>query len=400
MEHSVSTLFYPKKSSKNQTDLAPIYCRITVNGKRTELSIKRSIKLSQWNSTRASKDLKDLKSYISVLENQILKIQQYFEINDEIFTAVDIKNRLLNKHKSRKTILEAFETHNELIGKLVDAKKHSLGSYRRFLRTSKHLKSYIEDVYIENDIPLLKLDQSFIIGFENFLLQNNVGNRNTVTKYLTNLQKIVRIAHSKRLIEINPFNFWKATWKKVNREFLTKEEIDAIYNQNITLKRLKTIKDVFIFCCYSGLAYCDVENLKIRDIVIGIDGKKWINTNRLKNNNRCTLPLLSIAEEIYEMYSQNKELRSRLFDLPSNQKTNAYLKEIATISGIDKNLTFHMARHSFATTVTLTNGVPISTVSKMLGHSSIKTTQIYAKVLDLKISNDMELLQNKLNKTS
>lgn len=397
MENTVTTLFYPKSSEIGKDGRVPIYLRITVNGKRTELSTKRKINPLEWTRSRTSKSLKEVKSYLAVLESNVLQIQQRFENNNEIYTAQDIKLQLTNKQKSRKTILEVFQQHNDKIKSLVGLKKHSYGSYRRFIRTYNHVESYIKKKYDLADLMLNKIDLDFVQNFEHYLIEEQVGNQNTTTKYLTNLNKIIQNAHAKKWIEINPFKFWKATWVKVDREFLSKEEINAIYEKKISIPRLETVRDVFIFSCYTGLAYCDVAGLNYTDIVIGVDGKLWIHTNRLKNNNRCVIPLLSIAHDIYLKYFIFDQPMSKIFPLPSNQKTNAYLKEIATISGITKNLTFHMARHSFATTITLTNGVPIETVSKMLGHNSIKTTQIYARVIDQKISHDMKELECKLN---
>lgn len=400
MENTISTLFYPKKAKQDKNSLMPIYCRITVNGDRKELSINRKVKLDDWQSKRTSKVLKEIKSYIAIVESQILKIQRDFENNGEIYTAQDIKNRLNNNHKSRKTALEVYQEHNDKIKALVALNQHSYGSYRRFIRGFNHLEAFITSHYNVKDILLNKVDLEFVETFEQYLLTKKAGGQNTITKYLTNFHKIIRIAHAKKWIEVDPFKFWTATWKKTERDFLSQNEIDAIYEKEINLTRLKTIRDVFIFCCYTGLAYCDVEDLRFEDVSIGIDGKFWIYTNRLKTNNRCAIPLLPLAQVIYSYYAQGKSANDKIFPLASNQKTNAYLKEIATISGIQKNLTFHMARHSFATTITLTNGVPISTVSKMLGHSSIKTTQIYARVVDLKISNDMMNLETKLERNA
>lgn len=400
MDNTITTLFYPKSDTENKLGLITIYCRITVNGRRAEFSTKQKITMDEWQSNRTSKNLKTVKGHLSIIESKIKKVQEYYDNNSELFTAQDVKNRLANKHKSRKTALEVYQEHNDKIKALVALNQHSYGSYRRFIRGFNHLEAFITSHYNVKDILLNKVDLEFVETFEQYLLTKKIGGQNTITKYLTNFHKIIRIAHAKKWIEVDPFKFWTATWKKTERDFLSQNEIDAIYEKEINLTRLKTIRDVFIFCCYTGLAYCDVEDLRFEDISIGIDGKFWIYTNRLKTNNRCAIPLLPLAQVIYSYYALGKSANDKIFPLASNQKTNAYLKEIATISGIQKNLTFHMARHSFATTITLTNGVPISTVSKMLGHSSIKTTQIYARVVDLKISNDMMNLETKLERNA
>ena len=190
----------------------------------------------------------------------------------------------------------------------------------------------------------------------------------------------------------------KLIHKKIdNVEFLSKEEIQKLVEKELTIKRLDQVKDIFIFSCFTGLAYADVKKLSKNDIVIGIDGDRWIKTKRTKTNTRSNIPLLTTAEAILEKYSEHPDVVQSQLLLPvlSNQKMNAYLKEMADVCGINKNLTFHLARHTFATTVTLTNGVPIESVSKMLGHKSLKTTQHYAKILDRKVSEDMQALKNK-----
>ncbi len=190
---------------------------------------------------------------------------------------------------------------------------------------------------------------------------------------------------------------WKAKLKIVEREFLTEKEIQKIIELELKMERLDQVRDIFIFCCFTGLAYADVKKLNRGDIVLGTDGEEWVKTKRSKTDTRSNIPILPIAKAIIEKYKDNELLKEKDLVLPvlSNQKMNAYIKEIATLAGITKNLTFHLARHTFATTVTLTNGVPIESVSKMLGHTNLKTTQHYAKILDMKVSKDMEILRNK-----
>ena len=185
--------------------------------------------------------------------------------------------------------------------------------------------------------------------------------------------------------------------KEVERDFLTEEELNRIYNKRFSSERLTLVKDIFIFSCYTGLAYIDVKGLKKDHIGIGIDGEKWIFKNRQKTDTKSKIPLLPIAEELVQKYTNHPKCINEDSILPilSNQKMNGYLKEIGDLCDIPKKITFHMARHTFATSVTLTNGVPIETVSKMLGHKNIQTTQHYAKILDKKVSEDMIILRNK-----
>src|SRR5690349_16611485 len=185
------------------------------------------------------------------------------------------------------------------------------------------------------------------------------------------------------------------TKKEVLREFLTEEELQTLMSKNIQNARLRQVRDIFIFSCFTGLAYIDAKRLRRSEIVIGMDGERWIYTRRKKTDSPTRIPLLPVVQEIMEVYKDHRQCLNEdcLLPVPSNAKLNAYLKEVADICGITKHLTFHIARHTFATTITLNNGVPIETVSKMLGHKSLKITQIYAKILDSKISNDMQVLR-------
>jgi integrase len=187
----------------------------------------------------------------------------------------------------------------------------------------------------------------------------------------------------------------------VLKGFLSENELQAIHAKQFSSYRINQVKDIFLFCCYTGLAYIDIKQLTPAEITIGIDGEKWIYTSRQKTDTLTHIPLLPPALEILEKYKNDPSCNNKNVLLPvmSNQKMNSYLKEIGDVCGIQKNLTFHMARHTFATTITLSNNVPIETVSKMLGHRSLKQTQHYAKILDKKVSFDMNLLRNKFGPT-
>ncbi len=218
-----------------------------------------------------------------------------------------------------------------------------------------------------------------------------------LTKYVVNFKKIMRIAFANNWVNKDPFYHWKAQWKKVEREALTETELRTMIEREFSIKRLEQVRDIFVFCCFTGLAYVDVQKLSLNHVVLRMDGDRWIKINRSKTDSRSNIPLLPAAEEILEKYQAYSKISDTGLLLPviSNQKTNAFLKEIAILCKIEKNLTFHLARHTFATTVTLANGIPIESVSKMLGHQSLKTTQIYAKVIDKKLSEDMNILRGK-----
>jgi len=221
---------------------------------------------------------------------------------------------------------------------------------------------------------------------------------NTAMKHLQRLRKMVTMAYHLEWIIKDPFVRFKSSFENKRREFLTENELNSLEQFHSSIERLNMIKDLFLFSCYTGISYVDINSLTPDNIIFGIDGNHWINTKRKKTNSFLAIPLLNQAKNLIKKYEghQRTIISNTLFPCFSNQKINSYLKEIAELSGIKKNLTFHMARHTFATTVTLSNGVPIETVSKLLGHTKIATTQIYARVINKKVSEDMNKLSEKL----
>ncbi|AOW20171.1 site-specific integrase [Urechidicola croceus] len=403
MKNSFSFIFYIKRSKADKNGKANIYLRITVNGKRAELSILRKADINKWLPSAGklkgnSSESQQLNRYIDSISNKVYKIHQKLVEEDKTITALKIRNLLNGKEKQNRMLLEIFQSHNLQVKKLV-GKDFAPGTLERYKTAKKHLEAFIKLEYEEDDIPVREVNHKFIHGFEYYLKTERNCSHNTAIKYITNFKKIIRIAYANDWISKDPFFNWKARLKIVDREFLSKEEIQKLIEKEFSIKRLEQVKDIFVFCCFTGLSYADVKKLSKNDIVIGIDGDRWIKTKRTKTNTRSNIPLLKTPEVILEKYSSSSNFANSDYLLPvlSNQKMNAYLKEIADLCEINKNLTFHLARHTFATTVTLTNGVPIESVSKMLGHKSLKTTQHYAKIIDRKVSEDMAVLRAKLN---
>jgi len=403
MKNSISLLFYIKRSKVDRNNKTIIYLRITVNGKRSELSIQRKVSLDKWNSSAGkikgfSNEAQEINQYIDLISNKINKIHQRFVQEDKPFTSINIIDTYLGKNENRKMLLKIFQDHNNQVEKLI-GKDFAAGTALRYRTAKSHVEDYIKYEYKLDDIPVQEVDHKFITGLEYYLKTERNCAHNTAIKYITNFKKVIRIAYANDWISKDPFFNWKARLKTVDREFLSEEEIQNMIEKKFHISRLEQVKDIFIFSCFTGLAYADVKKLTKDNIVIGIDGNKWINTKRTKTNTISNIPVLPEAATVIEKYANHKEViyGNKLLPILSNQKMNAYLKEIADLCGITKNLTFHLARHTFATTVTLTNGVPIESVSKMLGHKSLKTTQHYAKILDKKVSFDMNILRDKLN---
>lgn len=272
-------------------------------------------------------------------------------------------------------------------------KPNTLKSYKT---SFSHISQYLRQEYGVQDIEVRKIDHGFVTGYEFFLRATGGCSAISAAKYMKHLRKIINICLAHRWMIDDPFTHYKNTAKASPKEFLTKDELQRIVDKNLVIPRIALVRDIFVFSCYTGLSYADVKKLTHQDIGKGVDGKLWILTWREKTNTRSNIPLLSKALSIIERYKDYPTDYEMVLPVLSNQKMNSYLKEIADLCSISKPLTFHIARHTFAGTVTLANHVPIETVSKMLGHKDLKTTQHYAKLLDNRIASDMHKLEDYL----
>jgi len=399
---SLSILYHIRKSKGKSDGLAGIYCRITVDGTRSEMSIGRKIPIDKWDAIAGrvrgiSANSQEINELIRSTENAILDKQREFIRQEVSFTATDLRDAYLGKKQDYKKILDLFKEHNDKIYRLISTGEYALGTYKRYDTVFNHLDGYIKMNYKCSDIPIKDIDYKFIEGFAFFLKSEKACANNTTLKYIRNFKKVMRIAQAHNYISKDPFINWKMKKKIVHREFLSEDEIKRMSEKDFEMERLNQVRDIFIFACFTGLAYIDVQKLTHNDILLGIDGGKWIKIKRTKTDTPSSIPILPEAQRILNKYVDypQKDNMNKLLPVASNQKVNAYLKEIAVGCKIKKTLPFHLARHTFATTVTLSRGVPIETVSKMLGHTNLSTTQHYAKVLDLKISRDMLALKER-----
>jgi site-specific recombinase XerD len=383
-----------------RNSLAPIYCRITVNGRRAEISMKRFIEPSKWITAAGaakgnSEEARTINTYLDLVKGDIYRHYVQLASLGKFITADLIKNTFLGIAENEKTLIEVFKYHNsqmkERIGTDVVKATHT-----KFETVLSKLQTFLKKNYKRSDLFLRELNHKFITDFEHFLKTDEKIGHNTTMKYIRNLKKVMNMAVSNDWIHKNPFDQFKCTSHKVNREILTIEELAILTDKEFNISRLNEIRDIFLFCCFTGYAFVDVEKLTKADVSTGIDGEKWIFTKRHKTGTVSNVPLLPQAQIILEKYASNEycQYSGKLLPVKSNQKMNAYLKEVADLCDIRKNLTMHIARHTFATTVTLSNGVPIETVSKMLGHTKLATTQIYAQVLENKVSDDMKKLRS------
>jgi site-specific recombinase XerD len=402
MIKNVATLFYLKKRANSKEEKIPVYVRITCEGQRVELATGQKIQAKFWDpGEERAKGKADtiykLNLELNEIEVKINNTVRYLKDCGEELSAEKIKNCFLGKTEKPVMLVDVFKEHNRKVAALVN-QEFAPGTVTRYETTLKHTQDFMQWKYKINDIRVKEIDHRFISEFEFYLRSERKCNNNSALKYIKNFGKIIRICLASGWITINPFLNYKIKIKKVDRPFLSKEELETMAAKKFVSDRLELVRDIFLFSCYTGLAYIDVQQLKRSEVVQGFDGEQWIFTSRQKTDTPSRVPLLPYALTIIEKYRDHPQCEDRDKALPilSNQKMNAYLKEIADVCGISKDLTFHIARHTFATTVTLLNGVPIESVSKMLGHTNIKTTQHYAKILDLKVGEDMGLLRKKL----
>jgi len=403
MSTSYQLSFYLRKSRTNKTSESDIYLRISVRGKRSALSINRKVDPRKWSSSSEkalgkSPEATEINNFINVLKNKIKNIHQELIEKNQAITSKSILDEFkgVNKKKPKMT-LEAFKEHNEQMDRL-SGKSISKSTAKRYWTCYNHIEQFLKEVYKSEDFRMKDIDHQFITKFEYFLKTARKCNHNSALKYVNNFKKIVRIALANQWMDRDPFYNYKVQYETVDREFLNEDEVKALVEKELYFDRLRIARDMFVFSCHTGLAFGDLEKLSEKDITKGIDGGRWIRTKRLKTKSITSVPLLPIAEEIIERYKDHPEIKDKdlILPVPRNQNYNAFLKEIAVLCGIKKNLTTHLARHTFATTVTLSNGVPIESVSKMLGHKDLRTTQHYAKIVDRKISDDMKALRKKL----
>lgn len=403
MDATITNLFYLKRAKANANGLVPIYHRTTINGERLDKSTGKFIDPSKW-STEASRmkgtseEARTINSHLDSLIAKNSNIEKKLIAVDKDITAEVFNNMLTGKIEKQRTLVPIFQNHNDQIEALIATGEYSPGTLERYKTSLSHTIEFMKWKFNITDINIKDIDLAFITDYDFYLRTVRKCNNNTTVKYIKNFKKIIQICIDNRWINENPFTKYKGKIKDVDRDFLTEDEIETIYNKKFSSERLIQVRDIFIFCCFTGLAYIDVKQLTSDHIGIGIDGNKWVFKNRQKTDISSKIPLLPIPEQIIAKYALHPRCLNEGIVLPvlSNQKMNSYLKEIADVCGIKTELTFHVARHSFATSITLTNGVPIESVSKMLGHTNIRTTQHYAKVIDRKLSDDMAILKQKL----
>lgn len=403
---SFGVYFTIKKNKANKDGMTAVYACITVNKDKCFLALKQTVHIERWDYGKGeakgkTADTKEVNSYLDEVKFTITEYFQYLQLHGKLITPQILKAHFLGETKTEEvfTLSRLLDYHHETSNKSL-----KWSTLKHYEVTRRYLERFLELKFHKTDIYLHEVDYKFIKDFEVYLRTHKAAdhpqplNNNGVMKHIIRLKKMVNLAKHLGWVVNNPFTGYKLKMQKINRAHLTEHELSAIENHVFGLERLEVVRDIFIFSCYTGLSYIDVANLTLEKVIKEVGGELWVRTSREKTLIPVNVPLLPKAENIYLKYKNHilAQESGKVFPLISNQKVNSYLKEIASDCGVYKSVTFHLARHTFATTVALSNGVPIETVSRILGHSKIATTQIYARVLEKKIGEDMNMLKKRI----
>lgn len=403
---SFRVLFFLKKTRLLKNGEASVCMRITVNGTRVESNIRKSIDPALWSQAKEtargkSRRACDLNTYIEEARIKLYQIFCELEQQNRPVTAHLLQELFFGQEKPEevRTLLGTMQEHNDQCRALVGT-DYALITVRRYESCRRYLAELIRQRYGKEDLPLAEVNGELVRAFAFYLKTEKGCQQNTVIRYMKCLKKITNLARANDWMAKDPFLGIRFHEKEVVREFLTMDELQTIYHKEFPLERLTLVRDVFIFAAFTGLAFIDVQQLAPEHIVRDNNGNLWIRKPRQKTKNMCNIPLLDIPQEILRKYANHPTCRKKgvLLPVPCNQKMNSYLKEIADICMIRKNLTTHCARHSYATSVCLANGVSLENVAKMLGHANIKMTQHYARVLDSSILRDMMQVERAISK--
>ncbi len=400
--NTFSILFFMHRSKTNKKGEHPIYCRLTVQGHSREFSCQLWAPNNKWNPTAGkisgnNEDAQTANHSLQSIRQNLLRIRADLQSLGKLITAELVVNAHLGKSVTQYSLIQLHEYHNEQHVKKLIGKDYAEGTYARYKTSLDHVTRFITHKYKTSDILIHDVNNAFAAAYEFYLKTVRNCSTNTTSKYIKNLKTVINFAVSRGYIPNNPIQSYKAKLQRIEKEFLTEKEIQSIALKKFDNDRLDEARDVFIFCCYTGLSYSDSAKLDKNNIVIGLNGQKQIHIKRTKTDVTANIPLLPKALDIIKKYKDHEycSYTGKLLPTKSNQKQNAYLKEIATLTKCTKNLTTHTARHTFATLM-LTKGVSIETVSSMLGHTNIKTTQIYAKIIEEKVMTEMGKIADQL----
>ena len=382
--------------------LIPLYCKITINGQVLKISINQNILAIDWNDElqlpkKSCKNFKTIQKIIESFKSRVYQVYSNLLSSNTELTASNFKTSFIGKKTILKThtLIETATEHNINFEKMIGI-KYSYGSYKNYKTTLKYLIEFIPIFYKKKDIPLTEVDYKFCDAFFSFLTTTKACKNNGANKQIQRVKKIINYAIRLGYIVSSNMGTYTLSFKPAKRSALTLIELGKLESLSLERKDLERVRDIFIFQCYTGLSYIDIKRLEHKHIYVDDKEELWIKMERQKTGGSFSIPLLKPALRLLQAYKILYPDEDMVFPVLSNQKMNNHLKILQELDSISKNLSTHIARHTFATTITLSNNVPIETVSRMLGHTTIRTTQIYAKVLDTKIETDMANLKNQI----
>lgn len=404
---SVRILFLIATNRTNLSGKCPIKCRITYIGERKEFATGLFIAPKQWDNKKQTArppnpDNNYINVQLSLIKNELNQAFLFLQLQARVEITVEhiYKQYTGDIQDEDKSLMDAFNYHNNRMRKLVGIEA-SINSWERYHNTHNHIKDFLWHKFSKKDIKLKHMTSSFITDLEYYLKTEKKFMPTTIYKSIQRFRRVIRVAVAMDYLMKDPFMLYKAKKPKKEILFLTPEELEKLEKYSFSQIRLANVKDMFIFCCYTGLAYQEMFSLEPKHIIKGFDGNKWIKMTRRKTGKEISVPLLPKALTILEKEAGDAQGVNTLLPIISNQKFNSYLKEIAEVVGIDKPLTHHVARKTFATTVLLYNDVPMEIVSELLGHSKMSITQEhYGKIVQKKVSEHMLKLQDKLKSTT
>ena len=401
MKSTFSIIFYLKRQVVKKDGTVPVMGRITVDGTQAQFSCKVTANPKLWDTkggrmTGKSMQASEVNRKLDKMRVSINKHYQEILDRDNYVTAEKVKNAFLGLEYRCQTLLKVYAQYNEDYEKLYKAGMRSWGSLRKYRCVYRHLQEFLQSRYHVNDISLKELTPAFITDFEAFLRTDKHLCENSLSVYMLPLRTMVFRAIDNGWLTRDPFHDYKVPKVETTRGFLTKEEIHLLMNAELKRKTMQLIRDLYLFCCFTGLSFADLKNLKEEHIQTFFDDSEWIMIDRQKTGVRSTIKLLDYPKSIMEKY-RGLCADGRIFPVPCYSDCRGILLRVAKRCGITKHLTWHMSRHTMATEICLTNGVPIETVSSILGHKNIKTTQIYAKITKEKLNKDMDKLSLQLN---
>ena len=400
MRSTFNILFYLKKSSVKKTGYAPLMVRITINGESAPFSLKAEARPDDWDTKAGrvrgrTKEANELNAHLDNVRSKIRRDYRELCDRESVVTAEMVKDAYLGLNTHRNTLLCLFDRFNEDYKTLV-GKETTKATYGKYVSIRNRLYQYLTKKKEQEDILLMDITPQFVTDFEHFLLVDCGNHRNTAMKCMRKFKRIVVIAHDNGWLSINPFAKYKFQFESTDRGYLSEDELMSLMQHPVESKKMEMARDVFVFSCFTGLSFIDLKGLREENIKRSFDGQNWIMTKRQKTKNQSNIPLLPIPQQILEKYKGKCE-NGMLLPVPPNQPGNCLLKKLGKECGFTVQVTFHLARHTFATLM-LAKGAPVESVSKMLGHKSIRTTQIYARIVNSKVSKDMEIVSHKLGK--